>query len=175
MKALVLAPHIDDETLGCGGIIQRFDAYVIAFSNCGLSDKEYFNACNQLGASYEIYDFPVREFYKDRQAILDIIIKKGIPDVVFCPASFDVHQDHQVIHNEAVRAFKNKCTILGYAHSWNVINKSDYRMKVVLSKEELDTKLKAMDCYKSQKDREYFKDRSWVVSTEKYEVIQWIF
>lgn len=173
--ALVLAPHIDDETLGCGGIIQRFDTKAIAFSHCGLGAKEFYEACSTLMIVGNALHFTHREFDRDRQRILDEMLKQEVPDVVFCPASFDCHQDHQVIHNEAVRAFKGKCTILGYAHPWNIVNKSDFRMKAVLTEEEHDKKLDAMDCYKSQQHREYFNYTNWIKSYEQYEVIQWMF
>ena len=40
------------------------------------------------------------------------------PDVVFQPPHHDVHQDHQTIAQEGLRAFK-RTTILGYEIPWN--------------------------------------------------------
>ena len=40
------------------------------------------------------------------------------PDLVVIPCSQDVHQDHQTIHNEAVRAFRH-ISIIGYELIWN--------------------------------------------------------
>lgn len=180
---LVLAPHTDDETLGCGGLVKKLTGKglcvnVVALSFCGNNALlgEFKGACKSLGAHGFHAFFSVRQFQRDRQKVLDEIIKfaevLSPPSLVICPASFDVHQDHQVVHNEAVRAFKNKASIIGYAHDWNIVGPTDFRLHVELSDEELKVKSAAMDCYKSQADRPYFKDRSWL-GDEKYEVIRW--
>ena len=68
-----------------------------------------------------ILDYPVREFTSHRQDILDDMIKIGNrlnPDYVFAPSLNDVHQDHHVIAEEAIRAFK-KTTLFAYEVPWN--------------------------------------------------------
>ena len=178
---LVLSPHTDDETLGCGGLINKLSATnnitIICFSYCGREElkEEFTNACRTLDKNVEldILDFKVRYF--DRQEILDTLIqiKKDInPDLIICPSSFDVHQDHLTIYNEAVRAFKDKC-ILGYCHPWNIVGKSDLRLAVVLDDENINIKNQAMDYYKSQYHREYFINRKWIGNQEKFEVVIW--
>jgi N-acetylglucosamine malate deacetylase 1 len=182
-KVLVIAPHTDDETLGCGGLVSRLakqgaDITLVALSTCGREDltAEFRDACKRLAPiGYPTTeDFKVRQF--DRQGVLDRLIeyRQALrPDLVLCPASFDVHQDHHCVYQEAVRAFKGVATILGYCHEWNVVGTCELRLTVKLSKANLVAKSRAMDCYKSQKDRPYFKNRIWL-GDEKYEVIQWI-
>ncbi len=178
---LVLSPHTDDETLGCGGFINKLykdnNILFICFSYCDLENlkNEYTKACDKLAPdSYkEILNFKVRYF--DRQEVLDklISIKKQFnPDVVLCPSAYDIHQDHNVVYSESTRAFKDK-TILGYCHYWNIIGISDLRLTVPLDESEVSTKHAAMDEYKSQSHREYFIDRGWVGKEEKLEVITW--
>ena len=178
---LVLSPHTDDETLGCGGLIHKLShnnqINIICFSYCGREElkDEFTQACNTLckDPNLRILDFKVREF--NRQKILDKLIelKKEInPDIIICPSSFDVHQDHLTIYNECVRAFKDKC-ILGYCHPWNIVGKSDLRLTVKLTDGEILIKEKAMDCYKSQFHREYFQNRKWIDNKEKLEVLIW--
>ena len=180
-KILVLAPHTDDETLGCGGLINKLSDQnqinIIAFSWCGLEafPQEFRNACKILdkNVNVDILNFKVRCF--DRQVVLDTLINiKNLlnPEIVICPCSFDIHQDHIVIYNETVRAFKDRC-ILGYHLPWNIVGKSDFRLTVHLSEENIKAKNKAMEEYKTQYHREYFKDRAWIGNKEKMEIITW--
>lgn len=182
-KILVLAPHTDDETLGCGGFINKLSFYnnikVVTFSWCDLPvlKKEFKNACRVLGKNIEtdILDFKVRYF--DRQKVLDALInyrKVYNPDIILCPNGFDIHQDHHVVYKETIRAFKHK-TILGYLLHWNIIGPSDFRLTVDLDSKNIEAKLNAISQYESQINlsREYFVDTSWVKSQEKFEVITW--
>ena len=68
-----------------------------------------------------MHDFDVRTFPDRRQEILELLIalwNDWQPDVVFQPSLHDVHQDHQTIAAEGLRAFK-RTTILGYEIPWN--------------------------------------------------------
>ena len=63
----------------------------------------------------------MRTFPERRQDILELLIElweEWRPDAVFQPSLHDVHQDHQVIAAEGLRAFK-RTTILGYEIPWN--------------------------------------------------------
>ena len=63
----------------------------------------------------------MRTFPVHRQDILELLIalwEEWSPDIVFQPSLHDVHQDHQVIAAEGLRAFK-RTTILGYEIPWN--------------------------------------------------------
>jgi|2_EtaG_2_1085320.scaffolds.fasta_scaffold32884_2 LmbE family N-acetylglucosaminyl deacetylase len=178
---LILCPHADDETLGCGGLIHKLSTTnnitIICFSYCDSEQlkEEFTTACHTIdkNLSLDILDFKVRYF--DRQVILDklIDIKNSLnPDIVMCPCSFDIHQDHIIIYNETLRAFKDRC-ILGYSLPWNIVGKRDFRLTVHLSEENIKAKNMAMDKYKTQYHREYFKDRTWIGNKEKIEIILW--
>lgn len=178
---LVLSPHTDDETLGCGGFINKLSKdnsiHVVCFSYCGLDilKAEFSSAIKKLDSDItsQILDFKVRYF--NRQEVLDklIEVKRQLnPEIIICPSSYDVHQDHEVIYNEATRAFKD-LTVLGYCHAWNTIGLSDFRLTVDLDENNIKSKNLAMDEYKTQYHRDYFKDRSWISSKERLEVILW--
>ena len=204
-RALILAPHPDDGEFSTGGTICKMsregtEFWYAAFSPCAKSIPEGFskdvlfqeleNAVSHLGIPAErikTYQFSVRDFPEHRQPILEEMIKlrdEIDPDTVFMPNSNDVHQDHQVIHNEGVRAFKN-CNMLGYEVPWNSFKFSnDYFVK--LNADHLDAKWKAIQEYKSQEFRKYSdralfdglaRVRGCQVNTEfaeAFELIRWI-
>lgn len=194
-KILILSPHTDDAEFGCGASIAKWikeekDVAVIAFSY--VSDirlkEEMVNAMAELKVmDYQVCDFPTRDFLSDRQEILELMVemeKKYEPELVVLPTTTDTHQDHQVISQEGFRAFKRH-SIIGYEMPCNNL---DFRtnMFVELGKDNLYAKMRALKCYKSQKERPYANgDYIWSLAkirgvqvgkefAEAFEVIRWI-
>ena len=113
---------------------QGVDVRYVAFSIATKSLPEGFppdtlarevrEATTELGipeANLTVHDFEVRTFPEHRQDILELLIalwEDWKPDVVFQPSLHDIHQDHQAIAAEGLRAFK-RTTILGYEIPWN--------------------------------------------------------
>jgi LmbE family N-acetylglucosaminyl deacetylase len=167
MNIVVLSPHVDDETLAVGGTIAKYiergaDVYVYAFST-GLSNvNEFRAACKSLKTtSHPFTHFKTRHFGEHRQQVLDCMVeiqKQLKPNVVFVPAQSDCHQDHQVITEEAKRAFKH-ATIYGYECPWNSYNFSNTCYNV-LSPEHVTAKVIAMQEYSSQFSKIYFKEEN---------------
>ena len=175
-RVLVLSPHTDDGELGAGGTIARWigegkDIYYVAFSTCEKSvpdnwprdilKKECRCAMKTLGISLNkliLLDYEIRSFPNYRQEILDNLIKlkKDIkPHVVITPSSTDVHQDHNTIYQETIRAFKKEASIWGYEHPWNNPSfRTDIFVK--LERRHLKKKLDALKCYESQSNKGYF-------------------
>ena len=175
---LILAPHTDDGELGCGGTIHKLTqlgkkVIYVAFSTCEESVPEGFApdvlthevkaATKELGITSEsliIFDYRVRHFPAHRQEILEDLVKLNReykPDLVFCPSSFDIHQDHGTISMEAKRAFKNT-TLLGYEFIWNNFQFSS-QCFIELNENDIAKKVAAMEQYKSQSKRLYAKDK----------------
>ncbi len=171
---LILAPHTDDGELGCGGTIAKFveeerDVHLVAFSDAStyLDERwprdqlrrELNRAASVLGIAAEnvrVFDFEVRRFPEFRQQILERIIelrKELAPDLVFVPSPNDIHQDHQVVAREGLRAFKNQ-TILGYEEPWNNIV-FETRCFVPLEERHVEKKVEALRCYETQRERKY--------------------
>ncbi len=179
-KVLVLSPHTDDAELGAGGSIARFleegiEIYFMVFSGCeksvpnGMSKKTLREECKMatgiLGldsAKVKIMNFPVRDFPKYRQEILEEILQmkeEFSPSLVLVPSSRDMHQDHGVIYMESLRAFKREASIWGYEHPWNNLTFTT-DIFVQLSKEQVDKKLLSLKSYRSQSDRSYMSEES---------------
>lgn len=205
-RILILAPHTDDGELGCGGSIARFcsekkEVFYVAFSICSRSlpkgwepdtlAKEVKKATKILGIKPEnlfLYDYDVRRFKQHRQEILEELIKlknKINPDMVLVPSPTDIHQDHQAISEEGLRAFKNT-TLLGYEMPWNNVS-FNTRSFIKLTEKDIQKKVKALKEYKSQTSRTYLTEtfiRSLAVTrgvqigteyAEAFEVIRWVF
>jgi N-acetylglucosamine malate deacetylase 1 len=173
-RALVLAPHTDDGEFGCGGTMARLvqagaEVRYVAFSIATRSLPEGFapdtlarevrEATARLGIPPEnltVHDFDVRTFPDHRQEILELLIEtwnEWQPDAVFQPSLHDVHQDHQTIAQEGLRAFK-RTTILGYEIPWNNFDFS-YQAYISLDRSHVEAKVAALEQYASQQHRRY--------------------
>jgi LmbE family N-acetylglucosaminyl deacetylase len=168
-RFLILAPHTDDAELGCGGTMARFledgaEIHVAVFSAAEKSvpkgfpkteiRDEFFNAMSILGIKrnrLKVFDYDVRTLSYHRQEVLDemISLRKSInPDMVFLPSSEDLHQDHQTVFNEGLRAFK-EITVWGYELPWNTIT-FPTRGFVTLDEKHIRKKWQALQAYKTQ-------------------------
>jgi LmbE family N-acetylglucosaminyl deacetylase len=168
-RILILAPHTDDAELGCGGTTARVvgeghevfaAAYSIAEESLpdGVPETQLFEefriSMARLGVPEDhtfVRRFPVRRFSEHRQDILDDLIRLREtvnPDVIFVPSTHDIHQDHAVVSEEAVRAFKHR-TVWGYELPWNNLN-TDLSGFVTLKAEHIDAKWNALEAYATQ-------------------------
>jgi LmbE family N-acetylglucosaminyl deacetylase len=173
-RVLVLAPHTDDGEFGCGGTMARLveegvDVRYVAFSIATKSlpagfppdtlAREVREATAEIGipdANLTVHDFEVRTFPDRRQDILEILIalwEDWHPEAVFQPSLHDIHQDHQVIAMEGLRAFK-RTSILGYEIPWNNFD-FEYQCYFSLEQRHLERKVSALERYASQQHRRY--------------------
>lgn len=202
---LILAPHTDDGELGCGGTISKLlnlgkDVYYMAFSTAEESVPKGFpqdqlkievrEATAKLGipeSNLFIKNYAVRKLNYVRQEVLEDLIEirdKIKPDVIFMPCSQDIHQDHQTIHNEGIRAFKHS-TLLGYELIWNNLS-FHTDLFITLESRDITNKIEALQCYKTQSHRNYMTPdfvsslgrirgvQVGVEFAESFEVIRWI-
>lgn len=173
-RVIILAPHTDDGEFGCGGTIARFlergtEVFYTAFSVCEQSvpygfqqdelERELLAATGTLGIPREnvlTHHYEVRKFPDLRQSILQDIIdtKKELePDLVFMPCLDDLHQDHQVVAAEGLRAYKNT-TVLSYEMPWNNLSIVTSAF-VKLEERHIQAKINALACYCTQTFRHY--------------------
>jgi LmbE family N-acetylglucosaminyl deacetylase len=204
-NVLVLAPHTDDGELGAGGFISKLieqgaTVTYVAFSTAEESVPDHLPkdilktevkvAVSKLGIKPEnliIYNYQVRKLNYSRQEILENLIeirKKSKFDLVLMPSLKDIHQDHETIAQEGLRAFKGT-TILGYELIWNNLS-FDTTSFVKLESKHIEAKFNALQCYGSQEGRDYM-SRDFIFSlaktrgvqigaeyAESYEVIRWV-
>jgi len=172
MKILCLSAHADDAEIGCGGSIAKFteegnDVYSAVFSMAEKSLPKELpkdTLLHEARASAHIlgikpqnlltYRYPVREFPKFRQEILEDLVKlnkKIQPDLVLLPSKYDFHQDHQTVTEEGFRAFRF-ISILGYEMFRNC-GTFEATFFIILKKRHIQKKNDALNCYESQKLR----------------------
>ncbi len=162
-NVIVFGAHPDDFEVGCSGTILKYidsiNLKIVVMSDRyedgklrNLKEKD--KSMKILGMDkipFKIYDIPTRIFHdyrsKIRNILYDIATTTNV-DIVFTPPVHDIHQDHIVLADEVIRIFREK-TIFGYE-----VIRSGYEfmpnMHVKLSKEIVDLKIKASQCYKSQ-------------------------
>jgi len=129
MKVLILAPHADDETLGCGGVIARFvdeghDVTVGVVTGPGVGDhpdypqhvfdeirSELREAMRVLGVSNILFgavptvmaaDLPRRQLNAEILRMIDEVQ----PEILFVPFALDLHSDHREIFHAASIAWR---------------------------------------------------------------------
>jgi len=170
--ALFVGAHVDDIESGAAGLLaklsNKMNCYVIAFSDCedqprntGVSD-EYRKSMGTLGIPTERYflkNMPNTKFPENSEKIRKILekIRDEIkPDIIVTHDIENIHQDHKTVADECIRVFRNK-TILMYEHVKSTPRFSP-NLIISLTKEELDKKINALNCYETQKARYYWSD-----------------
>ena len=208
MNILILSPHADDAELGCGGSIAKFiedgdNLLWIVFSTAedSLPDDlpkdilktEFCGVANDVVLdknNYEIFNFKVRHLHEHRQDILEELVnirKHFNPQLVIGPSVNDYHQDHQIVANEMIRAFKTTSSIISYELPWNHIT-FNTQLFIKLKEKHISIKHNILKNYKSQivQNKPYFsKDFIYGLANtrgvqcnskyaEAFEVIRWM-
>lgn len=135
-KILIVAPHPDDEVLGCGGIMAKYsskgcEVFVAVMTNASLGAPELFSsdvvkmireeakeAHKVLGVKETFfYDFPAPRLETSPSYLISIELNKLIVklniDTLYLPHRGDMHKDHGVIFFAALVAARpiNNCPV----------------------------------------------------------------
>ncbi|MEU7145427.1 PIG-L family deacetylase [Nocardia sp. NPDC046473] len=130
-RALVIAPHPDDETIGPGGTIARLAAghievHVLCVtvrcapmwgsrSDPATRTEEFEKACAALGVTTAtiawVDETGELDICNRRRALVDLIERHEVaslaavrPQALFIPSASGFHQDHQAVHAAAFAA-----------------------------------------------------------------------
>ena len=130
-EALILAPHPDDEALGCGGTIALLKEKGVSSTVAFLTDGESLNGppsgeiaavrreegrkCSGiLGCREPVFiglpDGEVGSHIDEGVMRLSAVIELKKPDLVFSPSPLDYHQDHLATSKIAMMLMKESGT-----------------------------------------------------------------
>lgn len=126
-KIMVVAPHPDDETLGCGGTLLKLKAeghsinWMIVTNiteEIGFSKEKVERRNKEIVKVAALYDFDSVSFLDFPTTRLDVISMGSIvqkvgeifsdiqPDVIYLPYRGDVHTDHAVVFDAVISCTK---------------------------------------------------------------------
>ena len=156
-RILVLSPHIDDETIGCGGTLSKHSSAghsvtVLFLADCTEERKnEAEEAGKILGISKKIYwEYQSKTLDQFPEIIgrLSEVIKTSDPDLVYIPSFVDRHNDHVTLNYYFSQALKNlKSNFMIYSYEvWTTLIPN----VVVDISDQIEIKKKAIACYSSQ-------------------------
>ncbi len=127
-RALVLAPHPDDEALGCGGTLLLMNrggtATTTVYATCGerlygepsadvasARKSEATEASRMLGCLEPLFldlaDGGLQASRNDLYLRLNYVIRQIQPDIVFAPSPVDHHEDHTLLAAVALNLFNS--------------------------------------------------------------------
>jgi LmbE family N-acetylglucosaminyl deacetylase len=169
-RVLFLGAHPDDIEIGCGAlihnIVNKTEILCVTLSdnqkNPDLKKvkNEHLESMKVLGVPEEkvvFGPFETRVFPDSRQDILEYFLKlrkEFKPDLIFTHSKQDVHQDHNTMTDEALRAFRG-ITVLGFD-----VVRSSYgffpNLLVEVTEENVNKKIEALAQYATYQDRYYF-------------------
>ena len=169
-RVLFLGAHPDDIELGCGAllhqIVDKTEVLCVTLSdnqkNPDLKNvkDEHLTSMAVLGvpAKKVVFGpFTTRVFPDSRQEILEYFLKLRRdfrPDLIFVHSEQDIHQDHNTMTDEALRAFRG-ITVLGFD-----VVRSSYgffpHFLVEVSENSVNKKIEALSQYETYRDKYYF-------------------
>jgi LmbE family N-acetylglucosaminyl deacetylase len=179
-KTLVIAPHLDDETIALGGtikkiVVSKLDVHVIIVGghlpplykeeDYIITKKESFKALNKLGVKNCHYlDLPATQFHQEHYQTMNDkinkIIKRINPKTVFIPFP-DRHIDHRTVFDcSMVNTRPNTKNYPKLILSYETLSETHWNAPHIEPNftpdffidisASIKTKLDALSCYKSQ-------------------------
>jgi LmbE family N-acetylglucosaminyl deacetylase len=146
-KVLVIAPHPDDEVLGCGGSIvkhvRKSDNVFLcivtkpyppdwAEDEIRQRKDEVLSANKILGIVKTFFlDFPTVKLDTIPQKELNKAINDTIdivnPEMIYLPHRFDINRDHQIVFDSALVALRPKPnSVVSKVLSYEILSETDW-------------------------------------------------
>ncbi len=169
-RVLFIGAHPDDIELGAGALIHHIvptcDVLCLTLSDNQKNPMltkvvdELHTSMKILGVSEErviVEKFTTREFPDLRQDILEYLLKirrEFKPEVVFVHSRADIHQDHNVATEEALRAYRGT-SVLGFD-----VVRSSYgffpHFLAEVNAEDVEKKIESLAQYNTYSGKYYF-------------------
>ncbi|MBU2896868.1 PIG-L deacetylase family protein [Vibrio hepatarius] len=148
---LIVAPHADDETLGCGGSILKFidQGYIVHWLLVtGMTDKAGFTAQQIRARKLEIekvskaYGFSQTHQLEFPPAQLETrpkgevigsisqVINRLEPELVFTVYRNDAHSDHEIVYDAVMSATKSfRYPFVKKVLAYETLSETDFGLK----------------------------------------------
>jgi len=147
MKTLVIAPHPDDEVLGCGGTIAKYTSSGEEVCLCVVTrayppewpedeiprrKQEVLKANEILGIrKTDFLDYPTVKLdtipHKDLADSITRVINEVMPEVVYIPHRGDVNKDHRLVFEAAMVVTRPKsASSIKKVLCYEVISETDW-------------------------------------------------
>lgn len=136
-KCLVIAPHPDDESIGCGGILSlypnNFEVICLTHGNENSIRKvEMRNAMETSKIKYKILDLKDKKICDGYEIFKNIDISSF--DIIFIPYVFDQHKDHKSVSlllSKLIKTSKHKKSLkIAFYEVWSTLNMPNYYIDI---------------------------------------------
>ncbi len=155
MNVLIIAPHPDDEALGCGGTVckhsaggDRVAAVFLTSGELGLKQLPRDRAWRVR----ESADWQVGEHIKEGARLLRPVLRREAPEVIYLPHPSDRHPDHQAAWLVLEAAWRGESAspprVLGY-EVWTPLSAHDQVENITKM---MLRKIRALRAHRSQLD-----------------------
>jgi len=178
MKLLVIAPHPDDEVLGCGGTIAKYskrgdEVYLCIATKAYTPDwtatfiknrkREIIKSNKILGIKKTYYlDYPAAKLdtfpQKTINDSLQKIFKEVRPEFVYIPFKGDLNKDHRLLFESSLVVLRPVKQLVQKVLSYETASETEWGQSIVPflpnSYEDISTtfnqKIEAMNAYQSE-------------------------
>jgi LmbE family N-acetylglucosaminyl deacetylase len=174
LSILAIGAHPDDIELGCGGSLAKLAAagarvQTVIFSKgrrgtllAADRERESTAALTALGIrDIAIYDFEDTKLTYSLNEMIDTLdehVRSFKPDRVYTMFQHDRHQDHRAVYEASAVSCRNILQLLGYETPSSYPNFTPTVFEQI--GEHVKTKVRALNCHKSQGERLYMQEES---------------
>lgn len=157
-RVVVLSPHIDDETIGCGGVLLKHRhagdrTAILTFADCSAERIGEAHAAGRILGVQRQEFLPYTSKTLLEQADLPQRLARFLgeeqPDIIYAPSPLDRHADHLAVNVLLARYLRGArsatCMIYGY-EVWSTLTPN---VAVDISAHKID-KAAALACFVSQ-------------------------
>lgn len=156
-RILIVAPHPDDESIGCGGLLSLYgkqcDVVVITDGDnrkvvsdiADVREKEFIKAVSSVEVKdYKCLRIPERQIMQHKKRVSEIDFGKY--EHVFVPNRYDEHKDHVDVYKVIKNLVKKTAKLYEY-EVWNPLKKPNVYLDIT---DISDKKIQLIKIHESQ-------------------------